>query len=111
MLKRVNGTYSDCTPWLEYFLEGVDSLHRVKERVLLLSSDEHRKVTGGQVALSGRQMKIIGFIHANGSVKSGDLMQSYGISRQAAGKELARMMELGLIRAEAKGRATRYVMA
>jgi len=44
-------------------------------------------------------------------VKSGDLMQLYGISRQAAGKELARMMELGLIRVEEKGRATRYVMA
>lgn len=112
VLKRVNGTWPDCTPWLEYFLEGVAiSLGRVKERVLLLSSDEHRKSAGGQVALSERQMKIIGFIHANGSVKSGDLMQSYGISRQAAGKELARMMELGLIRAEAKGRATRYVMA
>jgi Fic family protein len=44
-------------------------------------------------------------------VKSADLVQVYGISRQAAGKELARMVELGLIRAEQKGRATRYVMA
>ncbi len=112
VLKRINGTYPDCTPWLEYFLEGVEiSLHRVKERVLLLSSDEHRKAAGGQVALSERQMRVIEFIHAHGSVKSGDLMQVYGISRQAAGKELARMVELGLIRAERKGRATRYVMA
>ena len=53
MLKRTNGTYPDCTAWLDYFLEGVEiSLSRVKERVLLLSSDEHRKVAGGQVALS-----------------------------------------------------------
>jgi len=112
VLKRVNGTYPDCTAWLEYFLEGVEiSLHRVKERVLLLSSDEHRKVAGGQVALSGRQMKIIEFIHANGSVKSGDLMLQFAISRQAAGKELARMTGLGIIRAAGKGRATRYVMA
>lgn len=87
------------------------SLHRVKERVLLLSSDEHKKGAGGQVALSERQMKIIEHIHARGSVKSADLVQVYGISRQAAGKELARMVELGLIRAEQKGRATRYVMA
>jgi predicted HTH transcriptional regulator len=56
-------------------------------------------------------MKIIEFIHANGMVKSGDLMQVYAISRQAAGKELARMMEAGIIRVEEKGRATRYVMA
>jgi DeoR/GlpR family transcriptional regulator of sugar metabolism len=56
-------------------------------------------------------MKIIEFIHAHGSVKSGDLMRLYGISRQAAGKELRQMVGLGLIRAEEKGRATRYVTA
>ena len=78
--------------------------------MLLLSSDEHRKAAGGQIALSERQMRVIEFIHVHGSVKSVDLMQSYGISRQAAGKELGRMTELGLIRAEQKGRATRYVM-
>jgi Fic family protein len=112
VLKAVNRTYPDCTVWLEYFMEGVEiSLHRVKERVLLLSSDEHRKVARGQVALSERQMKIIEFIHTHGSVKSGDLMRLYGISRQAAGKELAQMVEQNLIRTEGKGRATRYVMA
>ncbi|AGB03399.1 Fic family protein [Methanoregula formicica] len=78
------GTYPDCTPWLEYFLVGVEvSLHRVKERVLLLSSDEHRKIAGGQVALSGRQMKIIEFIHANSSVKTRDLVVMFKVSRQA----------------------------
>jgi len=111
MLKAVNRTYPDCTVWLEYFTEGVEiSLHRVKERVLLLSSDEHRMVADGQRALSERQMKIIEFIHAHGAVKSGDLMRLYGISRQAAGKELAQMVEQNLIRTDGKGRATRYVM-
>jgi hypothetical protein len=38
-------------------------------------------------------------------------MRVYGISRQAAGKELARMTELGFIRTEERGRATWYVMA
>jgi len=56
-------------------------------------------------------MKIIEFIHTHGSIKSGDLMRLYGISRQAAGKELHQMVGLGLIRAEEKGRATRYVTA
>ncbi len=85
-------------------------LHRVKERVLLLSADEHWKQLDGQVALSERQMKIIEFIHAHGSVKSGDLMRQYGISRQAAGKELATMVEQNLIRIDGKGRTTRYVI-
>jgi len=56
-------------------------------------------------------IREIEFIHTNGAVKSGDLMRLYSISRQAAGKELGRMTDLGLIRAEEKGRATRYVMA
>ncbi|MEN6609991.1 MAG: hypothetical protein ABFC24_04050 [Methanoregulaceae archaeon] len=55
-------------------------------------------------------MKIIEFIHSQGSVKSGDLMQLYGISRQAAEKELGQMVEKNLIQVEGKGRATRYVM-
>jgi len=92
VLKRTNGTYPDCTPWLDYFLEGVEiSLARVKERVLLLSSDEHRKVAGGQVALSERQMKIIEFIHAHGSVKTSDLASMFRVSRQAALRELTAM--------------------
>jgi Fic family protein len=112
VLKEVNLTWPDCTVWLEYFTEGVEiSLTRVKERVLRLSSDEHRAVAGGQVALTVRQMKIIEYIHAHGSVKSGDLMRLYGISRQAAGKELMQMVENNVIRVDGKGRATRYVMA
>ena len=62
------------------------------------------------MATSGREMKIIEFIYTHGSVKSGDLMRLYSISRQAAGKELAQMVEQNLIRTEGKGRATRYVM-
>jgi len=50
-----------------------------------------------------------GKIH--GSVKSGDLMRLYGISRQAAGKELKQGVGPGLIREEGKVCATRYVTA
>lgn len=111
VLKRVNGTYPDCTPWLEYFLEGVEiSLHRVKERVLLLSSDEHRKITGGQVALSGRQMKIIEFLHANGSVKTSDLVAMFKVSRQAALKELTVLLEKDLVQREGDRRGARYIL-
>ena len=39
------------------------------------------------------------------------LLQSCGISLRAAGEELTRMVELGLFRAEQKGRTTRNVMA
>src|SRR5208337_1021217 len=111
VLKRVNGTYPDCTPWLEYFLEGVEiSLHRVKERVLVLSSDEHRKAAGGQVALSERQMRVSEFIHAHGSVKSSDLASMFSISRQAALKELTALVEKDLLKREGDRRGARYVL-
>ena len=110
-LKAVNTTYPDTTLWLEYFTEGVEiSLHRVKERVLLLSSDEHRKVAEGQVALSERQMKIIEHIHAHGSIKTPDLVTLFHISRQAALKELSQMVEKKLIQRRGIRRGAHYVL-
>jgi len=110
-LKRTNETYPDCTSWLEYFLAGVEiSLSRVKERVLLLSSDEHKKGVGGQVALSERQMKIIEHIHARGSVKTSDLVAMFNVSRQAALKELTALLEKDLILREGDRRGARYIL-
>jgi Fic family protein len=111
VLKEENGVYPDLTAWLEYFLAGVEiSLGRVKERVLLLSSDEHRKEKGGQVALSERQMKIVEFVHANGSVKTSDLVTRFHISRQAALKELSQMVKAGLLERQGIRRGAIYVM-
>lgn len=111
-LKAVNKTYPDTTLWLDYFTEGVEiSLHRVKERVLLLSSEEHRKEVRGQVALSERQMKIIEHIHASGSIRTSDLVAMFHISRQAALKELSQMAEKELIRREGVRRGAYYVLA
>src|SRR5208337_4319034 len=111
VLKAVNETYPDTTVWLEYFTEGVEiSLHRVKERVLLLSSDEHRKAARGQVALSERQMKIIEYIHAHGSIKTTDLVTLFHISRQAALKELSQMAGKELIERKGVRRGAHYVL-
>jgi predicted HTH transcriptional regulator len=78
--------------------------------VLLLSSDEHRKAAGGQVALSERQMRVIEFIHTNGSVKSSDLVAMFRISRQAALKELTALGEKGLLQREGDRRGARYIL-
>jgi len=62
------------------------------------------------VALSERQMKIIEFIHAHGSVKTSYLVSLYHISRQAALSELAHMVEKGLIVRQGIRRGAQYVM-
>jgi hypothetical protein len=96
---------------LPALLHGVEFLlHRVKERVLLLASDEHRKVAGGQVVLSERQMRVIEFIHAHGSVKSGDLVTLFKISRQATLKELTGMGKKDLIQCESERWGARYIL-
>jgi Fic family protein len=111
VLRDVNETYPDCTLWLDYFTEGVElSLHRVKERILLLSGDEHRKATAGQLALTERQMRIIEFIHDHGSVKTHDLVLMFHISRQAALAELTSMIKMDLIVREGIRKNSRYVL-
>jgi len=64
----------------------------------------------GQAALSERQMNIIEFIHAHGSVKTSNLVSLYHISRQAALSELAHMVEKGLIVRQGIRRGAQYVM-
>ncbi len=61
----------DLTVWLEYFCEGLaEELARVKERVQKLSLDSKLKGRTGQIALSERQMKLVEYIEANGSVSN-----------------------------------------
>ncbi|KKR50154.1 MAG: hypothetical protein UT84_C0014G0002 [Candidatus Curtissbacteria bacterium GW2011_GWA1_40_16] len=61
----------DLTGWLEYFCEGVaEELERVKQRVQKLSLDSRLKGRTGQIALSERQVKLVEFIEANGSVNN-----------------------------------------
>lgn len=48
----------DLTGWLEYFTDGIlMSITRVRERVLQLSMERHKKDTKGQIALTERQPK------------------------------------------------------
>ncbi len=59
------------TGWLEYFCEGLaEELERVKQRVQKLSLDTKLKGRTGQIVLSERQVKLVEYIEANGSVNN-----------------------------------------
>lgn len=61
----------DLTGWLEYFCEGVaEELDRVKQRVQKLSLDTKLKGRTGQIMLSERQVKLVEYIEANGSINN-----------------------------------------
>ena len=110
-LKSLDQETLDLTDWLEYFTEGVlISISKVKEKVLKLSLEKRKKEEKGQIALTERQMKIIEHLQRNGRITTGDMAKMFGVTRQAALKELSKLVELEVIKLEGKGRGAHYVL-
>jgi len=109
-LSNVDKHRRDLTTWLEYFTSGVlVSMSKVRERVLELSLERRRVATEGQLALTERQMSIVELAVRNGRVTSKDVASKYGISPQAAHKEIRGLVDLKVLQARGKGKATYYV--
>jgi len=99
------------TGWLEYFTEGVKiSILRVKEKVLQLSIEKEKQKRKGQIALTDRQIRILEFIQKNGKVTAGDVADMFKITRQAALKELSKLVELEVIELKGRGRGAHYIL-
>jgi len=110
-LKSVNQKTLDLTQWLEYFTDGVLlSISKVKEKVLQLSLEKHKKDVKGQIQLTERQMKIIEHVQMNGQITAGNVAEMFKITRQAALKEINKLVESGIIKLEGKGRGAHYVI-
>jgi Fic family protein len=111
-LQSVNQKTLDLTDWLEYFVEGVDvSLSAVKERTVRLSSDRLRKAKRGQISLTERQMRIVEFINRNGKIKASDIARMFSISRQAALKEIGKLVKLEVVLPKGEKRGVHYVLS
>jgi Fic family protein len=111
VLKSVDQKTLDLTQWLEYFTDGVIlSISKVKEKVLQLSLEKHKKDAKGQIQLTERQMKIIEHIQMNGQITAGNVAEMLKITRQAALKEINKLVESGIIKLEGKGRGAHYVI-
>ena len=95
----------------EYFTEGVNvCLLRDKEKVLQFSIEGKKRKEKGQIALTERQMKIIEFIQRNGQITAGDVVSMFKITRQAALKELSKLVKMEVIKLKGKGRGAHYVL-
>ncbi len=111
-LQSVDQETLDLTNWLEYFVEGVNiSIEAVKERVIRLSSERLRKAKRGQIALTERQMQIVEFINQNGRIAIGDISKMFKITRQAALKEVSKLVDLEVVKLSGKGRGAHYILA
>ena len=110
-LKSVEQKTLDLTDWLEYFTDGVLlSIAKVKEKALHLSLEKHKKESKGQIALTEKQMKIMENIISNGQITSGEIQKMFNISRQAAHKEIIKLIEMNLIEQKGAGKAIHYVI-
>lgn len=108
----MNSKTLDITEWLEYFTYGVAlQIEKVKERVLLLSSDLKRKQLKGQIALTERQMRIVERINDYGHITNKTVREMFKLSDEGALKEIKKLLSLGVIELKGKGRNVRYVLA
>ncbi len=111
-LKSVDPEDLDITQWLEYFTDGVLlSITKVKEAILKISLEKHRKESKGQIALTERQMRIIEHIQTNRKITTGETANMFNITRQAALKELSKLLKLEIIKLEGQGRGSYYTIA
>jgi len=111
-LQSVDSKTLDITEWLEYFTYGVAlQIEKVKERVLSLSSDLKRKQLKGQIALTERQMRIVGRINDYGHITNKTIREMFKLSDEGALKEIKKLLAIGVIKAEGKGRNIRYLLA
>lgn len=110
-LQKVDPKTMDLTAWLEYFVGGVKtSIAAVKERIIRLSSERLRKTSKGQIALTERQMRIIEFINQNGKITNQDMRAMFKISDRAVLKEITKLTDMKVVKAQGKGRSLFYIL-
>jgi Fic family protein len=110
-LQTVDPGTQELTAWLTYFVEGVMvSMNAVKERVVRLSSERLKASAKGQVALSERQMKIVEYLNRNPFITVGDMVKMFQITRQAALKEIGKLVDLEVVRLVGQKRGARYIL-
>src|SRR4030066_1988682 len=108
-LKNVDQKTLNITGWLEYFTDGVAvSIKAVRDKVIGLSKDVKYLKERGQIALTDRQMKIVEYILQNERVTSSDISKILGVSRQAALKEMNKLVGLEVIELKGKKKGAYY---
>ncbi len=110
-LQAVDQRTLDLTGWLEYFTDGVAlSIKEVKDKVIGLSKDIKVLKEKGQIALTERQMKIVERLVDKNKITASDVAEMFGVSRQAALKEMNKLVELRVIELRGEGRGAHYVL-
>ncbi len=103
----------DKTAWLEYFLEGIaQSLQGALGRINDLSRKSVDEVTGEKrVLVSAREEEVLQIVIDKKAIKSSDLEESFGVSRQQAHALLSSLVRKGLLDKFGKTKTSYYKLA
>ncbi len=110
-MRAVDTKGRNITAWLEYFTNGVAvSIEAVKKKVVGLSKDIKALKEKGQIALTERQIKIVEGIIEKGRITNRELREMFELSDEAVRKEISKLVEMGVLKSEGKGRSLHYVL-
>ena len=105
-LNSVDPQTQDLTDWLLYFLEGfLTSIDEIKNRILLFPAGAPVKIK-----LTEKMLKILEYVHLNGSITNSEVQKLLNISRQGAYKDLRNLMDKGIIEKKGGSRSTYYIL-
>ncbi|AUB59793.1 cell filamentation protein Fic [Methanobacterium subterraneum] len=105
-LNSVDQKTQDLTDWLLYFLEGfLTSLSEIKDRIMLFPPGAPTKIK-----LTEKMLKILEYLHLNGSITNSEVQKLLNISRQGAYKYLRSLMDKGIIEKKGGSRSTYYIL-
>ncbi|AUB56340.1 cell filamentation protein Fic [Methanobacterium subterraneum] len=105
-LNSVDPKTQDLTDWLLYFLEGfLTSLCEIKDRIMLFPPGAPTKIK-----LTEKMLKILEYLHLNGSITNSEVQKLLNISRQGAYKDLRSLMDKGIIEKKGGSRSTYYIL-
>jgi len=111
-LQSVDPKTLDITEWLEYFTYGVAlQIEGVKKRVMSLSADIKKKKVMGQISLTERQMKIVERINTSDHITNKMIREMFKLSDEGALKEINKLVKLGVLKLQGKGRSIKYILA
>jgi Fic family protein len=105
-LNSVDPKTQDLTDWLLYFLEGfLTSIDEIKNRIMLFPAGAPVKIK-----LTEKMLKILEYVHLNGSITNSEVQKLLNISRQGAYKDLRNLMDKGIIEKKGGSRSTYYIL-
>lgn len=101
----------DFEPWIRFFAEGVaESADQTRRRIdLLLDLRQEMIRRVREAGVSGSAERIAGDLIGTPYIRVKDVVESHGISRQAAMKSLGRLEELSLLTKQRRGRQNVWV--